>query len=84
MGTATSGYMQRRIIKLTEDMRIQQDQSVRDVSGKIYQIAYGDNGFDPTCTVKVDGKQQMCDVSRICNKLNMNHELDLKKVKSKK
>ena len=79
MGTATSGYMQRRIIKLTEDMKIQQDSSVRDVSGKIYQIAYGGNGFDPTCTVKVDGKQQMCDISRICDKLNMKHELTNKK-----
>ena len=79
MGTATSGYMQRRIIKLTEDMKIQQDSSVRDVSGKIYQIAYGGNGFDPTCTVKVDGKQQICDISRICDKLNMKHELTNKK-----
>jgi len=82
MGTATSGYMQRRIIKLTEDMKIQQDSSVRDVSGKIYQISYGDNGFDPTATVKVKGKQQMCDISRICDKLNMKHELSLKKSKN--
>ena len=81
MGTATSGYMQRRIIKLTEDMKLQQDSSVRDVSGKIYQLSYGDNGFDPTATVKVNGKQQMCDISRICDKLNMKHELSLKKSK---
>ena len=34
MGTATSGYMQRRIVKLTEDMKVQYDGTVRDVTGK--------------------------------------------------
>ena len=49
MGTATSGYMQRRIIKLTEDMKIQYDGTVSDIPGKIYQMSYGNNGLDPTC-----------------------------------
>lgn len=74
MGTATSGYMQRRIIKLTEDIKIHYDGSVRDVSGKIYQISYGENGFDPTLTVKVDGEQQACNASRLIDRLNMKLE----------
>lgn len=74
MGTATSGYMQRRIIKLTEDIKIQNDGTVRDATGHIYQLIYGENGFDPTCTVKVGGNQEICDISRLVSKLNMLEE----------
>ena len=75
MGTATSGYMQRRIVKLTEDMKIQEDRTVRDTVGKIYQLAYGQLGFDPVSTIKVKNDQEMCDISRMVERLNMNHEL---------
>lgn len=75
MGTATSGYMQHRIVKLTEDMMIKQDGTVRDIPGKIYQMAYGEIGIDPVLTVNVKGDQEVCDVSRIVNRLNMNYEL---------
>jgi len=78
MGTATSGYMQRRIIKLTEDIKIQNDGTVRDIPGQIYQVAFGETGIDPTCTVKVKGQQEMCDISRLVSKLNMKHELKKK------
>ena len=47
MGTAKSGYMQRRIVKLTEDLKVQYDGSVRDVNGNIYQLAYGGNRSGP-------------------------------------
>ena len=78
MGTATSGYMQRRIVKLTEDMKIHHDGTVRDTPGKIYQMSYGQLGFDPVCTVKVKNEQEMCDISRMIARLNMNHELKKK------
>jgi DNA-directed RNA polymerase II subunit RPB1 len=78
MGTATSGYMQRRIVKLTEDMKIQHDGTVRDTPGKIYQMSYGQLGFDPTCTVKVKNDQEMCDITRMVARLNMKHELSEK------
>ena len=79
MGTATTGYMQRRIIKLTEDVKIQNDRTVRDVSGKIYQMSYGQMDLDPIQTVQVNGKQEICDISRIVQKLNMKTELRNKK-----
>lgn len=74
MGTATSGYMQRRIVKLTEDIKIQYDGTVRDVTGKMYQVSYGDDGLDPVMTTKVKGSQEACDISRLVDKLNMKHE----------
>ena len=74
MGTATSGYMQRRIVKLMEDIKVQYDGTIRDVPGNIFQLSYGDYGLDPTCTVKVNNEQQPCDISRIVDKLNMKYE----------
>lgn len=79
MGTAKSGYMQRRIVKLTEDILARYDGTVRDAGGKLYQVAYGDNGIDPTMTTKVNGKQEVCNVSRLVNKLNRKHIKNNKK-----
>jgi DNA-directed RNA polymerase beta' subunit len=74
MGTATSGYIQRRIIKLTEDIKIQYDGTVRNVSGDIYQLSYGENNINPMSAVKIKNKQQVCNISRIIKKLNMECE----------
>jgi DNA-directed RNA polymerase subunit A' len=79
LGTATSGYMQRRIVKLTEDIKSQYDGTVRDAVGKIYQLSYGENGLDPVTTVKVGGSQEPCDISRIVARLNMEHEVQQEK-----
>lgn len=87
MNTSTSGYIQRRIVKLTEDVKIQYDGTVRDTVGSIYQFAYGEDFIDPKATVKVGKNQEICDVSSIVNKLNMKHEtkkpVKYKKVQSK-
>ena len=79
MGTSRSGYIQRRIIKLTEDIKVEYDGTVRDATGKIYQLAYSEDGIDPCATVKVKNNQEVCDVSRIIEKLNMEHELNSQK-----
>jgi len=76
MGTATSGYIQRRIVKLTEDIIIQYDGTVRDNTGRIYQFAYGDNNLDPTQTTKVNGRQQSCNIKRLSEQLNTQYELE--------
>lgn len=75
MSTALSGYMQRRIIKICEDLQIQYDGSVRDISGKTYQFVYGNTGIDPRKTVKVEGKQQACDITRMVSRLNLQYEI---------
>ena len=46
--TSRSGYMQRRLINALEDIRVEEDGSVRDASGKIIQFIYGEDGVDPT------------------------------------
>jgi DNA-directed RNA polymerase II subunit RPB1 len=46
--TSATGYIQRRIIKGLEDLKVEYDMTVRNSFGKIIQFAYGENGFDPT------------------------------------
>lgn len=70
MNTATSGYIQRRITKLTEDIKINYDGTVRDTLGSIYQTSYDDSGLNPITTVRVNGVSEMCDISSIVKKLN--------------
>lgn len=51
--TSSSGYIQRRLIKGLEDLKIEYDMTVRNNMGKIVQFEYGDDGIDST---KVEGQ----------------------------
>jgi DNA-directed RNA polymerase II subunit RPB1 len=51
--TSQTGYIQRRLIKGLEDLKVEYDMTVRNNQRKIIQFAYGDDGFDP---VKVEGQ----------------------------
>jgi DNA-directed RNA polymerase II subunit RPB1 len=48
--TSQTGYIQRRLIKGLEDLKVEYDMTVRNNKGKIVQFAYGDDGFDSTRT----------------------------------
>lgn len=73
--TADSGYVQRRIVKACEDIQVQYDGTVRDATKKIYQFSYDGTNLDPTKTVKVRGKQQVCDIGRLADRLNKTYEV---------
>ena len=77
MSTAKSGYIQRKIVKVCEDIQVQYDQTVRDATGKIYQFAYGDDNYDPIKTVRVNGEVSPCDISRLAERLNTSFECDV-------
>lgn len=44
--TARSGYLQRKLIKATEDLKVQHDYTVRNSNGDLVQFLYGDDGFN--------------------------------------
>lgn len=46
--TSQTGYIQRRLIKGLEDIKVDYDGTVRNNKGKIIQYVYGDDGFDST------------------------------------
>ena len=48
--TSQTGYIQRRLIKGLEDIKIEYDMTVRNNKGKIIQFNYGDDNFDSTKT----------------------------------
>ena len=76
LGTASSGYLQRRIIKLTEDMKVEYDGSIRDAGERVYQFAYGENNLDPSKTIVINGNNEICDVGKIIDKLNMKVDME--------
>lgn len=75
MGTSNSGYMQRRIVKLIEDIKITYSGTVTDAQNNIYQFMYANDGFDRKKTVLVGDSQEFCNVSRIVHSLN--HAVDI-------
>jgi DNA-directed RNA polymerase II subunit RPB1 len=59
--TASSGYLQRKFIKATEDFMVKYDGTVRNAVDRIEQFIYGDSGID---TVKqYDYKFKMMEMS---------------------
>ena len=60
---------------------MQYDSTCRDTIGSIYQSTYGEDGINPTTTLKIDGNQEICDISSIIKKLNISHEDKMKKNK---
>lgn len=47
--TSDTGYIQRRMMKTMEDMRVEHDGTVRNNTGTIIQYRYGEDGIDSTC-----------------------------------
>lgn len=72
MGTATSGYIQRSIVKINEDMKVEYDGTVRDAKKNIYQFAFGNHGFDPAKVNINEAKGEVypVNVERLAAKLN--------------
>ena len=56
--TSDTGYIQRKLVKLLEDIHVEQDSTVRDVNGCIVQFRYGEDGVD---TVYVENQE--CDLA---------------------
>jgi len=52
--TATTGYIQRKMIKGLEDLMVNYDMTIRNNKNKIIQFNYGEDGFD---TVKIENQK---------------------------
>lgn len=74
MKTADSGYIQRKMVKVLEDVQIKYDGTVRNSQGSIVQWSYGDDDMDRSQTVVLDQTSHMLDVGRLVDKLNTLHE----------
>lgn len=54
--TATTGYLQRRLVKAMEDNTVEYDGTVRNADGKIIEFVYGVDGYDASRIEKMDAK----------------------------
>lgn len=72
--TAKSGYIQRKLVKKMEDLKISYSGYVTNAKDNIIQFNYGDN-FDPSTSVKCsNGKTSFINLQNICKKLNEKYE----------
>ncbi|PKK85873.1 MAG: DNA-directed RNA polymerase subunit A' [Thermoplasmata archaeon HGW-Thermoplasmata-1] len=62
--TSRSGYMQRRLINALEDIKVDADGTVRNTAGTIIQFQYGEDGIDPTRSIRGEA----VDIDAIINK----------------
>lgn len=76
MKTSSTGYQQRKIVKIAEDLCVRYDGTVRDINNKIIQFDYGDNGLDAQKTVMVKEEMEFVNVDRLVARLNNQHELN--------
>ena len=75
--TANSGYVQRKMVKVFEDLQVKYDGTVRGSNDWISEWQYGGDGFDRTCCAVKNGESFFCDVDNIANRLNNEHELGM-------
>ena len=71
--TATSGYVQRRIVKKMEDLKISYNRTVTNAVDNIIQFEYG-NGLDPARVTNIKGNSTMCNIKNLADKLNNKYE----------
>jgi DNA-directed RNA polymerase subunit A' len=52
--TSRSGYMQRRLINALEDLKVDEDKTVKNTADTIIQFLYGEDDIDPAKSVQGD------------------------------
>lgn len=70
--TADTGYIQRRLIKAMEDLRVAADGTVRNAQNQIVQFAFANDGFDPTRVEKQKLPSLEMSVEELINQHDMN------------
>lgn len=82
--TADSGYIQRRMIKMMEDVSTRQDGTTRHSSGRIIQFIYGSDGFDPSKLVYKNKQAFFVDVAFLAQMYNVEYAREFTMQKSSK
>jgi DNA-directed RNA polymerase beta' subunit len=75
MKTANSGYIQRKMVKIMEDVQVKYDHTVRNSMGTIIQFAYGADNLCGTHTSILEDGPFFCNVASIADRLNTAHAL---------
>jgi intein/homing endonuclease len=76
--TSSTGYCQRRMIKMVEDLRFGYSNLVTNASENVVQFMYGDDNFDASKLIKTSHGLSFIDINHVCEKLNNNIEFNHK------
>jgi DNA-directed RNA polymerase II subunit RPB1 len=81
--TANSGYLQRKLIKATEDLKVNHDYTVRSSNNDIVEFVYGSDGFYPSYLERQSTKLINLDNDRLMNNyiIDENEKFELYVVK---
>lgn len=63
------------MIKIMEDVQVKYDGTVRNSVGSIIQFAYGSDNLDGSVAVVLNNEPHVCDIQRLVDRVNLNHEL---------
>ena len=76
MATSSSGYIQRKMVKVMEDIQVKYDGTVRNTNDWVFQWGYGGDGFDRTeCSFqKEDNDVFFVDVQQVASRINNDYE----------
>lgn len=77
INTANSGYIQRRLIKAMEDLKVCYNGNVRNAANNIVQFVYGDDGFD---TMRLE-KQKLNIIADDNITFDKNYKIDIDDLK---
>ena len=73
--TANTGYTQRKMIKMMEDLRVNYLGVVESSNNnKIISFDYGGDNYDGSKVIYKNGKPTFVDVESLCNRLNADYE----------
>ncbi len=73
--TASSGYIQRKLVKKMEDFRYSYLNTVVNSKGSVVQFNY-QNNFDPVHCVKMNNSRSFINIKNIVDKLNTDYEYE--------
>lgn len=79
--TATTGYIQRRLMKAMESLAITYEDTVRDARKQIVQFTYGGNGLNPSHVERLRLRTVLWDDNRVSREMSINMN-DLRQVLS--
>jgi intein/homing endonuclease len=72
--TAQTGYIQRKMVKLLEDLQVTYKGTVEDAAKHVISFDYGGDNFDGSKIIYRGGDPLFIDVESVCNKLNADYE----------
>ena len=73
--TATTGYLQRKMIKMVEDLKFDYTSVVNNAKNNVVQFMYGEDNLDVSKLIKTNEGLSFIDVKHVCDKLNAEVEL---------